>query len=448
MVSRNPMTAITRFMESHPRAKKLWDRLCVHGATYWLVALGLTVLGVFSGIYIEDHYWWTDMRYRATQEMQDLSICIKRPLYTLYPKRTALVFIGDQEYWSDELAGRSPIKRDYLARLIDAVDKAGADVIALDFDLRAPRLGNPQDFPTYEAENLTLVKTINEVALCHRPIVLATSIRFAGTDGYVEQGNVYNSHGMLPAVSLEPCPTVSRGYVQLPYDVRRVPLPLPLDTDPSSTVDSFATAIVKCVDPVAYARTVNSGKDELPFAGYIPLNNFPVSKAGQEAQDKSEGMSASEVLDTQCATNKCLRGKIVIISGNWNSRVSGVGPRVDLHGSPVGMVPGAMIHANYVEAMLNDRAFSPLPEWLVRGVEILAVVLLALVMALLSSGWLQLAAVVGATLLMLVLNFFLQDLGMFFDFFVPTVMLLGHVVLHKIYEWWKIAHPAEAIAHV
>src|SRR5437870_1012956 len=220
------MTAITRFMESHPRAKKLWDRLCVHGATYWLVALGLTVLGVFSGIYIEDHYWWTDMRYRATQEMQDLSICIKRPLYTLYQKRTALVFIGDQEY-------------------------------------------------------------------------------------------VYDSHGMLPAVSLEPCPTVSRGYVQLPYDVRRVPLPLPLDTDPSSTVDSFATAIVKCVDPVAYARTVNSGKDELPFAGYIPLNNFPVSKAGQEAQDKSEGMSASEVLDTPCATNKCLRGKIVIISGNW-----------------------------------------------------------------------------------------------------------------------------------
>ena len=84
-----------------------------------------------------------------------------------------------------------------------------------------------------------------------------------------------------------------------------------------------------------------------------------------------------------------------------------------------------------------------------RSVEILAVVLLALVMALLSKGWLQFVAVVGTTLFMLVLNFFLQDLGMFFDFFVPTVMLLGHVVLHKIYEWWKIAHhPVEAAAHV
>ncbi len=448
------MNAITRFMESHPRARELWDRLCHHGATYWLVALGLTILGVFSGIYIEDHHWWTDMRYRATQVMQDLSISIKRPLYTLYPKRTALVFVGDQEYWSDELAGRSPIKRDYLARLIDAVDKAGADVIALDFDLRSPKPDNPRDFAAYDEENLTLVKTIYDVAQSHRPIVLATSIRFAGTDGYVEQGNIYNSHGILPAVSSEPCPTVSRGYVQLPYDIRRVPLPLPLATNPSSTVESFATAIVKCVDPVAYARTVNSGKDELPFAGYIPLNNFHVRKAAQEGKDEPkgnepEGMSASEVLGTQCATQKCLRGKIVIISGNWNSRASGVGPIVDLHGSPVGLVPGAMIHANYVEAMLNDRAFSPFPAWLVRSVEILAVVLLALVMALLSSGWLQFAAVVGTTLFMLVLNFFLQDLGMFFDFFVPTVMLLGHVVLHKIYEWWKIAHHSvEATAHV
>jgi hypothetical protein len=296
--------------------------------------------------------------------------------------------------------------------------------------------------------NLTLVKTINEVALCHRPIVLATSIKFAGTDGYLEQGNVYNSHGILPSVSSEPCPTVSRGYVQLPYDIRRVPLPLPLATNPSSTVESFATAIVKCVDRVAYARTVNSGKDELPFAGYIPLENFHVSKPGEEGKDEPEVMSATEVLGTRCATQKCLRGKIVIISGNWNSRASGVGPIVDLHGSPVGLVPGAMIHANYVEAMLNDRAFSTLPKWLVRSIEILAVVLLTLVMELLSSGWLQFAAVVGTTLFMLVLNFFLQDLGMFFDFFVPTVMLLGHVVLHKIREWWKIARTVEAAAHV
>jgi CHASE2 domain-containing sensor protein len=122
---------------------------------------------------------------------------------------------------------------------------------------------------------------------------------------------------------------------------------------------------------------------------------------------------------------------------------------VDLHASPVGTVPGAMIHANYVEAMLNDRAFSPLPAWFAYTVEIAPVVLLSIVIALISSAWLQLAAIVGATLFMLVLNFFLQDLGMFFDFLVPTVMLLGHVVSHKIYEWWTIARKMErSHAHV
>jgi len=437
------MNAIARFMESHPRAKKLWDRLCDHGARYWLVALGLTILGVVFGSYIDDHHRWTDMRYAATQEMQDLFSRLRRPLYRLPPNSTVLVFVGDQEYWSDELAGRSPIKRDYLARVIEAVDKAGANVIALDFDLRAPLANPSRDFPAYMQETSKLVQSINALATRHRPIVLATSIRFAGANGYQEEGNVYDCD-ILPAAPSEPCPEVSRGYVQLPYDVRRVPLPLDVDNKAphKSPVESFATAIVKCVDPVAYRRTVNNGKDELPFAGYIPLKNFPASKGGQG------GMSASEVLGAQCAAQKCLRGKIVIISGNWNSRASGVGPRVDLHGSPVGPVPGAMIHANYVEAMLDDRASSPLPQWLVRSLEILAVIFLALVMALISSGWLQLAAVVGTTLFMLALNFFLQDLGMFFDFFVPTVMLLGHVVAHKIYEWWEIAHSVEAAAHV
>jgi CHASE2 domain-containing sensor protein len=159
-------------------------------------------------------------------------------------------------------------------------------------------------------------------------------------------------------------------------------------------------------------------------------------------------MSAREFLSESAAAQEYVRGKIAIVSGRWNSRAFGVGPRVDLHASPVGLVPGAMIHANYVEAMLNDRAFSPLPKWFAYTVEIVPVVLLSLVIAGISSSWLQLAAVIGTTLFMLVLNFFLQDLGMFFDFFVPTVMLLGHVVAHKINEWWKIARTVEGTAHV
>jgi hypothetical protein len=274
---------------------------------------------------------------------------------------------------------------------------------------------------------------------CQRRIVLATSVGFApGSDGYVEHANVYENL-ILPAVS--------RGYVQLPYDVRRVPLPLPLDTGNKTTqqpptVESFATAIVKRVDPVAYSRTVDRGKDQLPFAGYIPPEAFSLPGS------KQPGVSAREVLSNSAAAQEYVRGKIAIVSGVWNSRASGAGPRVDLHPSPAGLVPGAMIHADYVEAMLNDRAFPPLPKWFAYTVEIVPVLLLSVVIAMILSSWLQLGVIVGATLFMLVLNFFLQDLGMFFDFFVPTVMLLGHVVAHKIYEWWQIAHSVEAASYV
>jgi CHASE2 domain-containing sensor protein len=196
-------------------------------------------------------------------------------------------------------------------------------------------------------------------------------------------------------------------------------------------VESFATAIVRSVDQVAYDRTVKHGSDELPFAQYIDEEEFAATGAQ---------ISASELIKDAEAARKHLSGKIVIVSGNWNSRAFGVGPRVDLHASPVGAIPGAMMHANYVEAMLSERAFSPLPDWLVVAIELFAVVFLSVVMVLDLSTWAEVAAVVGVTLLFLGANFFLQNLGRFLDFFVPLVMILGHVAAERINEWRIAAH--------
>jgi hypothetical protein len=55
------------------------------------------------------------VRYAATQHLQDLLGSVRKSLFPLYPKRTALVFVDDEDYWTEELAGRSPVKRDYLA---------------------------------------------------------------------------------------------------------------------------------------------------------------------------------------------------------------------------------------------------------------------------------------------------------------------------------------------
>jgi CHASE2 domain-containing sensor protein len=46
-----------------------------------------------------------------------------------------------------------------------------------------------------------------------------------------------------------------------------------------------------------------------------------------------------------------LRGKIVLIAENSD--------REDQYNTVIGLVPGYLLHANYIEALLDDRYFSP-----------------------------------------------------------------------------------------
>jgi len=54
--------------------------------------------------------------------------------------------------------------------------------------------------------------------------------------------------------------------------------------------------------------------------------------------------------------------KVVIIGGGWHQYGVDSGPQNDAHESPVGLVYGAFVHANYVEALLDSRAYSPMKE--------------------------------------------------------------------------------------
>jgi len=398
-----------------------WQAILHAHLSHWMVVLLLTGIGLWVGSYIDHNNLWTDVRYAATQKMFQQ---LRKPLY---PKRTAIVLIGDEEYWLGELAGRSPIRRDYLGRLVDALDKAGAQVIALDFDLRSPEPdGSVRENPAYIEETKVLASSINSIN-GRAKVILATSIGLAPDgDGYVSQANVYD--GLISA-------PIERGYVQLPYDVRRVPLPMDVEDrsgNQTSVVDSFSTAIVKSVDLEAYRRTVDSGSDELPFASYIAPSEFANSS-------EPKLLRASKLLRDPSAASKYLSGKIVIVSGDWNSRAFGVGPRVDMHASPVGLMPGAMIHANYVESMLNDQVFRPIPEWLAIAAEVLMVLVLSVVAFLGLRLWVQMATMIGITLLILLASFFLQDLGRFVDFFIPLIIVLGHRVIEKILEWRREA---------
>jgi len=393
------------------------------GIAHWLTVLVLTALGTYIGHWISQKQVWVDVRYWIYQKTFDAA----RVRGPLYPKRTALVLIGDEEYWKGELAGRAPIKRDYLAKLVEKLDAADAAVIALDFDFRSPVPdGSMIEHPDYREETARLAQTLKTVG-ARRAIVLPATVGFDAQGYYVERTIVFHGFDFGGA-------RVVKGYIQLPYDLRRTPVGLELGS--GEMLDSFALAMVGAVDATAHQRIAAQGMDALPFASYMTERDF----AGTTPED-AKLFSSSAILNTDPAVlRKNLGARIVIVGGAWSSLAYGTGKRVDTHPSPAGTMPGVFLHANYVEAILNDRTYRPLSENLVMALEIALVLGVAVILAL-NMGTQRKFALVSAVCVgfVFVSYFFLQNLGMFFDFFVPVAVLSGHLAVEKVMHWRKHA---------
>src|SRR4051794_2781791 len=96
-------------------------------SNYWVRTALIIVLGIFIAHKAEDTDAWLNTRYHLFQWLQWLS-----------PRgadvqRTVMVMIGDEEYYrpDGELKRRVPLRRDYVAKLVDAAVAANAGVIVL-----------------------------------------------------------------------------------------------------------------------------------------------------------------------------------------------------------------------------------------------------------------------------------------------------------------------------
>ncbi len=395
------------------------QQLRAKGLAHWLWVLALTALGVWIGHQISEQRLWTDVRYRIYQE----TFAATRVRGPLYPKRTALVLVQDEEYWKGELAGRAPIRRDYLARLVEKLDAADVAVIALDFDLRSPVPdGSLVEHPAYLEETTRLRAAVKLVSV-RRPVVLPAAVAFDAEGAYVEQSSIFQGFDFGGGL-------IHRGYLQLPYDLRRVPVGLELAD--GRVLDSFALAIVGAVDPTAHQRVATHASDALPFASYMTERDF----AGTAPTDVRLFSSAYVLAADSAELDRSLSHKVVILGAAWSRNGFASGARVDLHPTPAGTLPGALIHANYVEAILNERTYKPLSDQLVMAFEVLLVLAIAALLALDTRPLWKATLVAGTTVFFILLSyFFLQNLGLFFDFFVPVVVLIGHVAVEKVLDW-------------
>jgi len=404
---------------SLPRTRRLFDQFQRKGVFYWIRILAIILIGVFVGNRLDETEFGLSARYKMYQFLQQL-----RPT-TSYPHETALVLIGDDEYWRGELGGRKPLRRDYLARLLRAVDYAEPAVIAIDVDFRSPTPdGSIVEFPQYEAETKELLEVIKDLS-GRRPIILPKTINLDDGGGtYKTESDIYNGFDFGSG-------NVRYGFIVLPDNVEKLPLRVTLKD--GSTLDSFSEAIVRAYRPEALKRLGNADTVS-PFASYLNPEYFRT-------------LAASEVLSgaNLDSTRKQLGGKVVIIGGAWHTEGYGRGPVVNTFQTPVGHIGGNFIHANYTEAILDQRTYSPVKNKYLLVIECLLALVVALIFALNIQPYFKLGLIFLLTVLLIFFSYVSwQTLDLLYSFFMPVLFLILHLLFEQVREWRLLARAEES----
>jgi CHASE2 domain-containing sensor protein len=370
----------------------------------WLLLVVLIAGGIWAGNELTESDWWINGRYAAYQ------IVIKQIPRPVQTRRTVLVLIGDDEYWRGPLNFRSPIKRDYIAAIVDALREANVAVIAIDFDFRIPSPANPAPVEDpYEGETRQLIAAVKRASQ-NQKIILPKTIRYDDEHEYITQPDIYTAYNVEGG-------NIRDGYIALPPESRRLPW-FTMQIKNGAPISSFSQAIALADNP----RVLQGYAEKLP----LPFGSFMT-------QDSFDSVSATDLLrHTPDAFDK-LAHKIAIVGGVWHRLDYGQGPYIDQDTTPVGVIPGAYIHANYVEAMLDSRIYRPYEGKILLLIEILESVMVAIPFALAIRFFCKILLTLLFCVLLFGFSLFsLLALGLFFDFFVPVIVIVGHGIVERL----------------
>lgn len=416
-------------------AKRVLLRLRKRGVRYWMSALIVLLVSVFGTRYVYDFLGLTEARSAVFQWVLDI-----RP-NAPQPKFVKVVLIEDDEYWNGYPDGRRPIKRDYLARLIDKLASANARVIGLDFDIRLPDPDVMQIPAAYKNETDDLIRAVVNAAGNGTKIVLAKTIWVDQQGAYKLDGDIYQPYGICARinkngawenpgttnipVSDEAKENIACGYIALPYDMLVVPVPLHIPN--SDDLDSFALAVARAENPDLVKHVLARIGTDVRYGNYI-------SEA--KLKEYNVVLSAHDLLgDTSREFEKRVRGQAVIVGAHWSSFAFDRGAPADLHLTPLGALVGAEVHANFVEALLDSRVFAGSPDWLAQLLEILFAIVAAVVFASSASFHGKLEGIIVLSLVLIAIEWVaLREFGAFFDATIPFLALWLHSVYDRVVD--------------
>jgi CHASE2 domain-containing sensor protein len=412
-------------MPASPRILAALRPFARKGPGHWIRFAVLLAIGCYVGHELSGSAWLTQARYKLYHDQLQM-----RNRGELYPQRTALVLLDDEDYWGDEFQARSPLKRNALAQLLFRLKEVGVNTVAIDIDLRSPHPEDSSfDFSDYRKEDDEFVDAIEAMCVAHQHVVLASSISFDG-NGYHEMPSIYTK-------SLSRIPCVQKGYIQLPFDMRRIPGTLNLAD--GQALDSLSLAVTGIADPIAHDAVAKETDNGFRFSEYLTVQDFR-DRDGRKYIFSGQDLKTMNPVELKAQ----LADKLVFIGANWHvdarcpdlqhpDPALCVGPMADSHESPGGLEPGVILHANYVEAMLDRTGtFAPMADVTGEVLEVLMALGLSLIGVLeIHSAWKWAAFSSSCVLSLLLAYVLLQDLGIFLDFLVPYMILVFHTIAEE-----------------
>lgn len=225
---------------------------------------------------------------------------------------------------------------------------------------------------------------------------------------------------------------VSYGLYTFNEDSRKIPLSWSaymssdaVGRESPSMTDTFSVAVAKAYHP---DQRILSEVDRFEAAGKDPLTSFLT-------ETEIRCFSASEVLagfkGSSAGSEKCVSTDTKTdIPAQLNHRVVIIGkdaPDIDRHDSMVGVVPGAVLQANYVESILDSRLLKSVQGWLSVSVALVWLGLIELIFRM-SAGHphraLGLAILATVVVWILLYDLALMQWGYYLVLWPPSVIAI------------------------
>jgi hypothetical protein len=268
-----------------------------------------------------------------------------------FPRYTAIIEITNRDAPTEVLYINVCDQRLFVSRLLRVVGRAHPAAIVID------KFFSPGTCDAKPAGTQALVAAMHDLLRDGIPVVVGLDI---GQDDYTVRPSLKFAAG-------PDGPGVREGAVTLHPDERRVPLIWPSVSDEEGNTRDIETLSLKA----ALARTSDLltanprlgrfyAENTAPYAGFLPQKSFERYTfsamnvlCGPTANVHTDWRSCSS--PDQSVSDR-LRGRVVLLGENV--------PGLDQHATVVGTIPGVRLQANYIEALLDDDVFRPLPEWM------------------------------------------------------------------------------------